>query len=116
MTKSRVLATVQELETAGTIRFKYRDEGIEREGFLVYFKNQVAAYENVCRHIPLSLDNGDGQFFSQHGTHLLCHTHGATYDPLSGICIEGPCVGASLKRISVKVEDDAIMLVGVAES
>jgi|SRR5437868_8500146 nitrite reductase/ring-hydroxylating ferredoxin subunit len=116
MTKSRVLATVEELKKAGTIKFNYREEGIEREGFLVHFRDQVVAYENVCRHIPLSLDNADGQFFTQHGTHLLCQTHGATYDPITGICVEGPCVGARLKRISVKIQEDAIMLVGFAES
>ena len=31
--------------------------------------------------------------------HLLCHAHGAIYRPSDGLCVSGPCVGASLLRI-----------------
>lgn len=61
------------------------------------------AYENVCRHIPITLDYGDGRFFNSERSHFVCQTHGATYEPLTGKCIAGPCVGASLKPLKVEV-------------
>jgi nitrite reductase/ring-hydroxylating ferredoxin subunit len=75
---------------------------------VVSFKGRLAAYENVCRHIPLALDSGGGDFFTLDGRHLICATHGAIYEPLSGLCVRGPCEGASLKPLSVDVHDGFI--------
>jgi nitrite reductase/ring-hydroxylating ferredoxin subunit len=33
------------------------------------------------------------------GHHLQCATHGALFDPLSGVCISGPCAGDALQRL-----------------
>jgi nitrite reductase/ring-hydroxylating ferredoxin subunit len=32
---------------------------------------------------------------------LVCATHGALYQPDSGLCIAGPCRGARLKAITL---------------
>lgn len=99
----RKLATVDELRQRKTLKFTYKDEGIEREGFLAYFAGEVVCYQNVCRHIPITLDYGDAQFFNAAGTHFVCQTHGATYEPLTGRCVAGPCTGAFLKPLPVGV-------------
>jgi nitrite reductase/ring-hydroxylating ferredoxin subunit len=104
----RRLATLHDLQQRQTIRFVYRDEGIQREGFLAWFQGRVVAYENVCRHVPISLDYGDGRFFNPERTHFVCQTHGATYEPVTGECIAGPCVGAFLKGLQVEVSGDEI--------
>ena len=104
----RRLATVAELQGKGAIKFTYRQEGISREGFLAWFDGQVVAYENVCRHVPITLDYGDGRFFNPAGSQFVCQTHGATYEPLTGKCIAGPCVGASLKPLRVEVQHGEI--------
>jgi nitrite reductase/ring-hydroxylating ferredoxin subunit len=104
----RRIASLAELNAKKAIKFGYRQEGIPREGFVAIFKGQVVAYENVCRHIPISLDYGDGRFFDPEEGHFICQTHGATYEPLSGECIAGPCVGASLKPLQIEVRDDAV--------
>lgn len=106
----RPLATVTELERARTIKFNYLDDGIQREGVLVTFNGQVAAYENSCRHIPITLDYGDNRFFTRDGKHLVCQTHGAIYEPLSGYCVAGPCAGATLKKLRIEQEGEAIYL------
>ena len=104
----KLLASLEELKRKQTLKFTYREEGISREGFLVFFKGEVVAYENVCRHIPISLDYGDARFFNAEHTHFVCQTHGATYEPLTGECIAGPCVGASLKPLKIEVIADEI--------
>ena len=102
------LTTLSELNEKKTITFNYRQEGIQREGFVAVFAGQVFAYENVCRHIPITLDYGDGRFFNAGGTHFVCQTHGATYEPTTGKCTGGPCVGASLKPLRVEVIDGVV--------
>ena len=106
-TRQRI-ATLQELQQKQTIKFSYRQEGIQREAFLVFINGEVRCYENVCRHIPISLDFGDGRFLNPAGTHVICQTHGATYDPLSGECVAGPCVGAFLKKLPIELSDEEI--------
>lgn len=73
-------------------------------GFVVLWKGEFLGYENVCRHVALPLDYGDGEFFSPDGQFLLCRNHGALYDPATGLCVSGPCQGAGLRRIPVLVE------------
>ena len=104
MKRQRIIAA-KELKNGGTVKFEFERSGIKREGFVVRFKGKLAAYENVCRHIPMALDSGDGDFFTRDGTHIICATHGATYEPLTGLCIRGPCEGASLKPLAVETRD-----------
>ena len=99
---------VEELKQQRSRKFRYCEEGIHREAFLAWFNDQVVCYQNVCRHIPITLDYGDGRFFNTEGTRFVCQTHGATYEPLSGLCIAGPCVGASLKKLVIDVIDGEI--------
>jgi nitrite reductase/ring-hydroxylating ferredoxin subunit len=108
MSKARRLANLAELQQRKTITFAYKEEGISREGFLAWFNGQVVAYQNTCRHIPIRLDYGDGRFFNPDGTHFVCQTHGATYEPLTGQCIAGPCTGAALKKIPIEILNDEI--------
>ncbi|HEX7861010.1 MAG TPA: Rieske 2Fe-2S domain-containing protein [Verrucomicrobiae bacterium] len=104
----RCIATLSELKEKRALKFHYQQEGIPREGFIALFREHVVAYENVCRHVPITLDYGDSRFFNANETHFICQTHGATYEPLSGKCIAGPCTGASLKPLKVEVRDDAV--------
>lgn len=100
------VATLSELARLRTAKFTYTEEGVEREGFVALFHGVPRAYENVCRHIPIPIDYGDNRFFNPAGTHIVCQTHGAVYDPETGLCVEGPCAGSHLKPIPVEVEGD----------
>jgi nitrite reductase/ring-hydroxylating ferredoxin subunit len=105
----RRLTTLLELTEQRAVKFSYRQEGISREGFVALFQGQVVAYENVCRHVPITLDYGDGRFFNAGESHFICQSHGATYEPLTGECIAGPCVGASLKPLKVELVGEEVM-------
>ncbi len=108
----RRLTSLADLPPGATRKFDYRDaDGIAREGFVANVHGTVVAYENTCRHIPLPLDYADNRFFTNDGKFFICQTHGATYEPLTGLCVRGPCQGASLKSLAVEVADDAVWLV-----
>jgi nitrite reductase/ring-hydroxylating ferredoxin subunit len=34
---------------------------------------------------------------------LVCHAHGARFDPLSGACTLGPCLGQSLRPLALRL-------------
>lgn len=104
------LGSLRDLVRKKTIQFTFASEGIQRDGFLVWHEGRVAAYENVCRHLPLKLDSGDGQLFTGDGRYIACPRHGALYEPGTGLCIRGPCERASLKPLAIEVVDGIIWL------
>ncbi len=65
---------------------------------------QVHAYRNSCPHLGISLDYGTGNCLLDDGKTLLCAMHAATFEADTGRCTGGPCAGASLKRVAVRVE------------
>jgi nitrite reductase/ring-hydroxylating ferredoxin subunit len=107
----KCLATIEELRQKKTITFRFSREGIQHDGFLAWHEGQVLAYENRCRHIPISLDYGDGRFFTPDGKFIICQTHGATYEAVTGKCVAGPCPGTFLAKVPIKVENDGIFLI-----
>lgn len=104
------IAGPEQLSDGQTVTFEFLRDGRKVEGFLARFAGQLVAYENVCRHIPISLDYGDKQFFSRDGKYFICRSHGAVYEPLSGECIQGPCVGDRLKPLDISIEPDGVWL------
>jgi nitrite reductase/ring-hydroxylating ferredoxin subunit len=104
------VARVADLREGRTIKFHFRRDGIKREGFIGLHQGRIIAYENVCRHLPVSLDYADNRFFTGDGQHLVCQTHGALYDPATGLCLRGPCAGASLFKIDIELRDQKIWI------
>lgn len=86
-----------------SVKFEFNREGVNYEGVAVRWKGKLAVYENRCMHLPLSLDSEDNQFFTKDREHLICRTHHALYNPASGLCIAGPCEGATLKKLEFLV-------------
>lgn len=101
----RELATldVSELERDGdAVAFDYTDPfGNAARGFAVFVKGQVRAYRNLCPHWAVPIDH-DGQFFDPSGQELMCHMHGATFDPETGRCTFGPPEGSGLERFELE--------------
>ncbi|MDQ6969985.1 MAG: Rieske 2Fe-2S domain-containing protein [Mariprofundus sp.] len=64
---------------------------VSEQGFVVCFQGELRAWRNHCPHAGSPLDWIPGQFFDADGQLLVCHTHHAEFEPLSGECIAGPC-------------------------
>ncbi len=107
MQRSRRICKTPDLPPGKSVKFAYKVDGINYEGFAINFRGRLAAFENTCKHIPIPLDYDDNQFFTPDGEHLICSTHGAVYHPLSGHCLAGPCEGARLTKLhAMKIDGD----------
>lgn len=73
------------------------------EAFVMRYKRKILAYRNVCRHAAIPLDWTPNEFFDETGDYLLCRTHGALYEPKTGMCIGGPCTGQALHEVPIRV-------------
>jgi nitrite reductase/ring-hydroxylating ferredoxin subunit len=79
---------------------------------LVRVGEQAHAYLNRCPHAGRPLNFGPGPVLTADGELLQCHAHGALFEKHTGLCIAGPCVDDSLRRLPVTVVDEEIRLAG----
>lgn len=92
-----------------TVHLGHDDGGLPIMALLLRDQHGVLrAYRNLCRHLPVPLDGGTGKLFTEDGRHLICGTHGAIYRLTDGYCVEGPCEGLSLQRLSCRETPDGI--------
>jgi nitrite reductase/ring-hydroxylating ferredoxin subunit len=110
----RVVAQVAEVRPGGVKKFWIICQKYRLDALLVNERGDFHAYVNRCRHMPTPLDFVRDQFVSEDGRYLMCYTHGALYEPATGLCVSGPCKGESLHRLPVKI-DRGDVLVGCPE-
>lgn len=79
-------------------------------GFVVQVRGQLRAYTNVCPHKrhPLNIDDDD--FLVPKLRLLRCSSHGALFEPETGLCIHGPCAGHALNSLECWVEGDEVLV------
>lgn len=90
------------VERGKAFMFEVSEYGRPVSAFAVRFEGQVVAYLNRCAHVPTEMDWQSGEFFDSERRWLMCATHGAMYEPLSGHCVRGPCAGKRLTPIPVR--------------
>jgi nitrite reductase/ring-hydroxylating ferredoxin subunit len=78
--------------------------------FVVRKAGALYAYDNACPHLGTPLNFLPDRFFDRDGRHLLCGTHGALFRVEDGCCIAGPCLGKSLRRVTISLEAGEILL------
>jgi len=76
--------------------------------------DEYFGYLNSCPHQGIWLNFGAGEFFTADRALLQCGRHGAKFEVDTGLCVDGPCSGASLQPIALVVDDGEICLCGVA--
>ena len=108
----RVICASEALAEGGTgVRFALRSWNGEEKGFAVRHRGRACGYVNQCPHAGTELDWQPGEFFDLTGLYLVCATHGALFEPGNGLCIAGPCRGASLRRVEIRETGGKIVLV-----
>jgi nitrite reductase/ring-hydroxylating ferredoxin subunit len=93
------------------VRFSVRLGEQPVAAFVVRFGGVARAYLNVCAHRWVELDWEQGRFFDADGRWLMCSTHGALYDPVTGGCVGGPCRGAGLTALPLREQHGEVCLV-----
>lgn len=97
------------LEEGGRgVRFMVEWYGRTEPAFVVRFEGVPRAYLNRCAHVPMELDWQEGDFFDLEARYLICGTHGALYEPRSGLCVLGPCKGRRLVSLQVEERDNQV--------
>ena len=71
---------------------------------------QVFVYENRCPHTHKTLDPQGGSLATSGGLLIQCQRHGAQFIADTGECVAGPCLGDTLKALSVTVSGSAVYL------
>jgi nitrite reductase/ring-hydroxylating ferredoxin subunit len=100
-----------QLHDGGTgLRFLVEHNGHLSPAFAVRHAGRAIAFLNRCAHKLVELDWQEGEFFDAERRYLVCATHGALYDPASGVCVGGPCRGAVLTAVPVYEMGGAVWL------
>jgi nitrite reductase/ring-hydroxylating ferredoxin subunit len=92
----------------------WRDQLVE--GFVVNFGGQYYAYVNYCAHAGTPLDWWPNEFFDDDLRLLTCGTHRSLYDPSTGKCVGGPCVGGALFPLQVQIADGRVVVTTSGEA
>ena len=78
------------------------------ELFIIHINEQFFAYMNHCPHTGVNLNWQPDQFFDIDHQFIQCSTHGALFRFEDGLCVRGPCAGASLTSVPLKIENDTL--------
>jgi len=92
------------------VRYQLKRSEQLYSAFAIRYQQVVYSYINSCAHLGIELDWTPGYLFDQDGRYLICSTHGALFEPESGFCVAGPCIGKSLTPVAVSEKDNAILL------
>ena len=101
-----VCASSELLSGGRGVRFEVDVGGRNVPAFVIRYGGRAFAYLNRCAHVATELDWLAGLFFDFDAEHLLCATHGALYDPVTGDCRGGACAGYGGLRALRVVERD----------
>jgi len=105
------IAAVEDVPDDGSLLFTVRrrsDDECE-EAILVTGGDEVRCWRNYCQHLThIRLDKGSG--VPTRNGELVCANHGAMFETDSGYCTFGPCEGAYLDAIEIRVEDGSVVL------
>lgn len=88
--------------------FVITHDGARRDILLLKHQGVLRAFANECPHQQTPLETFPGEFFDAAGELLVCSTHGARFQPASGLCVSGPCEGKSLKPVTLIERDGAL--------
>jgi len=102
-------------EGGAGVRFALGEGGRAPTGFAIRHLGSVHAFVNRCPHMGTELDWQPGEFFDVAGLYFVCATHGALFQPATGLCVAGPCRGASLTRLGTREQDGRVWLLNVTD-
>jgi nitrite reductase/ring-hydroxylating ferredoxin subunit len=100
---------LEEVEEPGALIFTTNAEPA-LHGFVVRDASGVHAYRNICPHESRPLNWSPTGFMTKDRSRIMCSAHGAVFEIATGKCVEGPCVGAGLRPLDVKVVDGTVFV------
>jgi nitrite reductase/ring-hydroxylating ferredoxin subunit len=68
------------------------------------------AYRNVCPHFSIPLNYEPDTFWAYDASLVMCAHHSAMFRFEDGECVDGPCLGARLTRVPIRIENNSIFI------
>ena len=110
-----VICRLAEIPDPGTRGFSLPGAQFPDEYFLVHWYGAVYAYRNVCPHAGRFLNWKPDAFLTRDLTLIMCAGHGALFEPPTGLCVAGACVGSALTALPAVVEDGQVVVYAPSE-
>ena len=104
------VACLADIDDPGALEFETGKGDWPFRGVIVRWNGEVHAYANICPHAGHPLNLEPAGFFTADRQQLICSSHGAVFNPESGQCTGGPCVGQQLHRLSCRLQGDAVLV------
>ena len=101
---------IGDLPPGRTAKFRLTCGDRALEGFVLNHDGRYHAYLNRCANVGTPLDLWPNEFLSEDGREIACATHGALYEPETGNCTAGSCVGDHLTPLPVRVEGRTVIV------
>jgi nitrite reductase/ring-hydroxylating ferredoxin subunit len=70
--------------------------------------DEAWAYRNVCPHFSIPLNYEPDTFWTYDAQWLMCAHHSAMFRFEDGMCVDGPCEGATLTAVPVRIVERQI--------
>jgi nitrite reductase/ring-hydroxylating ferredoxin subunit len=106
----RVVCRLTELGQDGVRAFTIGGGDWPLRGFVLRSGAQLRGYVNRCPHAGHPLNLLPDRFFTPDGALILCSSHGALFEKLTGYCVAGPCAGRSLTPVPLEVRSGFVLI------
>lgn len=103
------LCDLHDLIDGGARNFVLQMRSGRFHGFVVRRGDGVRGFLDRCPHAGLPLAQTLDDYLSPDGRFVACSWHGALFDPDTGACVGGPCVGAALSPWPLIVEGGRVV-------
>ncbi|HAT8014512.1 Rieske (2Fe-2S) protein [Citrobacter rodentium] len=68
--------------------------------FAIRYRDEIYLWRNHCPHLGTPLNWRKNAFFNASRDRLVCFAHGALFEPDSGVCVQGACLGQRLTPLA----------------
>lgn len=109
MNDSIQLCALSQIADPGSCEFSWGKGDWPLSLFVVRRGETVYGYVNRCPHAGHELNLQSNQFLTSDGELILCRSHGARFRIEDGLCVLGPCPGATLRGFAVAVAHGVVV-------
>ncbi len=103
------LCGLAELANPGSREFSFGAGDWQLEFFVVRKGDEVFGFVNQCPHQGHELNWQPDRFLTRENDLILCNSHGARFRIADGFCVSGPCPGAKLEPIALRINDGEVI-------
>jgi nitrite reductase/ring-hydroxylating ferredoxin subunit len=70
----------------------------------------VRVWADRCPHHGTPMPWRKDAYLNAAGDRIVCSAHGALFEPATGLCVQGPCLGERLRALPCTLTDDGELL------